>query len=398
MAVVLDLVVDSTGVQSGARTAEQALSGVQQASTKTQASLAAIGPNTNKSIQAVAGVSQIGRNITEATRAFSDLNFQSLAFVGANLALSVTKTASAFDVLKVALRTNPLFVIATTLGVIATAMSFFGDKTEEATQKIDQQAQALDRLIGKARELDAAKIYATPGQKDPRQSTASTVETLLALRKVPSATPYYAGEAASLFGVSEQELRYALARTGLGEDALSLRFPQNRVGGAAPGTTMNPWSMTRFSAGQLIGAGESILRERQGVQPSPYTAGDVEAAAGMSRSWAAAEEAAREANAEALRKQKEADDAHIAALERMIGLSAQVGAALGAGVWDVLNGLQGWRQLLMGLFNQFGRQGLSSLGANLFGTTARQATGRTSPGGGGGGGGGGVEVGFGGLG
>lgn len=396
MAVVLDLVVDASGVQSGAKTAEAALSGVQQASTRTQTSLAAVGPSAQKSIQAVASVSQIGRNVSEATRAFADLNFQSLAFVGANLALSVTRTASAFDVLKVALRTNPLFVAATVLGVVATAMSVFGNSTAETTKKIDAQAEAMDRLLKKARELDKAAAYAMPGDRDQRQSQRSTVETLLALRGVSSRTPYYAGDAASLFGVSEQDLRYALARSGLGESALELRYPQHLTGGAAPGTTLNPWQMSQFTAGQLVGAGELLLRDRQGqpaVASQGNTAWDVEQARKMSNSWAAAEEAQRAA---VLRKQKEADDAHIAALEKMISLSAHVGAALGAGVWDVLAGLQGWRQVAMSLINQFGRQGLSSFGANLFGSTVRQATGRTSPGGGGGGGGG-VEVGFGGV-
>jgi hypothetical protein len=72
------------------------------------------------------------------------------------------------------------------------------------------------------------------------------------------------------------------------------------------------------------------------------------------------------------------------AMERAAGYAAQIGSSLGAGVFDVLTGIQSWRQALSGIIASFAKQGLSDLGAslavNLFNNTARQM----APSGGGG--------------
>jgi hypothetical protein len=184
-----------------------------------------------------------------------------------------------------------------------------------------------------------------------------------------------------LFGVSEQELRYALARARLGEAALELQ-PNPTIQGRQVYPGGAPFRMQAFTQDQIVGAGEDILRQRRAPPPLPSQANgawEVQEAGRMSRSWAAAEQAQAQAIAQ---KQAEADKAHLEALERQVALATQVGAALGAGVYDVLAGIQSWRQAISQIVGQFARQGLSSLGASLFNSTARQLTGTTEPTGG----------------
>lgn len=421
MAVVLDLVVDATGVQRGSQTAEQALSGVTAAAAKTQSSLTNVGGGLRNTFQAVGGVSQVGQGIAQTADAFGKLNVAVGAFAASSLLLEVGKTAqdfkdmagtvtvvtrdiygmtstttraaTAFETLRAAVRAHPILTLATVIGAVAGVMALMGKNTDDATKKIDEQAEAMDRLIKKARDLDRAAVYAQPGQKDQRQTTGGTIDALLALRGVPSDTPYYAREAASLFGISEQELRYALARSGLGESALELRYPTHLTGGAALGTSLNPYSLSRFSAGQLVSAGESLLRQRRNyagydegrpfsiIPPQPFGVED-RFGLGIGRNYVGISEAEqREINRD---KAQAAADRVAESMERAARSAEQFGGSVGAAAFDVLAGAQGLRQALLSIVSSLGRQGLSSLGSSLFGETVRQVQGNTNPTGGGG--------------
>jgi len=61
-------------------------------------------------------------------------------------------------------------------------------------------------------------------------------------------------------------------------------------------------------------------------------------------------------------------------MARAAEYAGQIGASLGAGVYDVLAGIQGWRQALASIINSFARQGLSDLGASLASSLFRPTT------------------------
>lgn len=401
---VLELVMDATGMQRGQQQAEAALQGVQNAATKTQASVTSVGTSLRNSFQVTQGGVQIATGIAQTAQAFQSLNSAAAGFVGARTLLEIGQTASQLAILRGGVgAVSAAFVtlgraipyVGLALSAATAAYAIFGGGVDNTTKKINAQVDAMDRLLTKARDLDKAARYLQPGQQDPRQSQRNTVDTLLALRGVPSATPYYAAEAASLFGVSEQELRYALARSGLGESALELRYPTHLTGGAAPGTSLNPYSISRFSAGQLVSAGESLLTQRRStvsaIDPATGTAygtGEFGPPAPLRRDYSGVRQVpfgieGDATSGEAAMRAMEAASRQEEAMAKAAAYAEQIRRSLGAGVWDVLTGIQGWRQAMVSIINSIGRQGLSDLGStlasSLFGATSRQAAGTTNP-------------------
>lgn len=365
----LELFIDATGMQRGAQQAEQSLKSVEGAATKTATSVQATSTALTKTFQATQGGVQIATGIAQTATAFQSLNTAAAGFVGARTLLEIGQTATQLAALRTGAgaasgaflalgRAIPYVGLA--LSVATAAYAIFGGRVKDTTQKVNEQTDALGRLQSKIRETEIRAAY---GQPDQRNTVGSTVDTLVALRG-GDREMFTAKDAAGLFGVSEQELRYALARSGLGEAALE--FGPGRAN--HPAYNNNPsarFQMQSFTRGQVIGAGEDILAQRRG--PSPVTTSangpwEVEQARRMSSSWASAENASIDAA-----RQREEDRAR--AIEESLGRAAayagQIGASLGAAVFDVAAGITSWRQALASLISSVARGGLSDLGSSL---------------------------------
>jgi len=370
----LELVLDATGMQRGAQQAEASLKSVQTAAASTATSVQATSQSLSKTFQATQGGVQIATGIAQTAQAFQSLNTAAAGFVGARTLLEIGQTATQLAGLRAgagaaagafALLGRAIPYVGLALSVATAAYAIFGNSVQETTRKVNTQADALSRLQAK---IGETTIRAGYGQADPRRTTSGTVDTLVGLRQADERKQFTAGEAAALFGVTEQELRYSLARSGLGEAALeyapgngSFMIGSNRY-------TMTPsqrFQMQSFTRNQVVGAGEDILGQRQGLPPSTLQANgayEVDQARRMSRSFAGAERA----NTEAVQqRQQEQARAIQESMARAAEYAGQIGASLGAGVFDVLAGIQGWRQALASIINSFARQGLSDLGASL---------------------------------
>jgi len=381
----LELVIDATGMQRGAQQAEQALKGVATTAERTAVSVQSTGRALSNTFQVTQGGVQIATGIAQTAQAFQSLNLAASGFVGARTLLEIGQTVTQLAALRsgAAAASGAMLLLGRAIPYVGLALSaataayaIFGGGVSATTSKINEQVDALGRLQSKIGEITIRAGY---GQADPRKTVGGTIDTLTSLR-LSDKYQFSASDAAGLFGVTEQEMRYALARSGLGEEALELRpwTPFERERGFDSGAYRQPFRMDTFGQDQVVRAGEDILRDRRGVPESPYwaNAGTGPEALSMNRSW----HEAQQANDEAIARQQEESARRTAeSMAQAAAYAASIGASLGAGVFDVLAGIQSWRQALSQIVASFAKQGLSDLGAsffaNAFKPTSTQQTG-----------------------
>ena len=402
----LELVLDATGMQRGSAIAKTSLQDVKSAATDAALAVARVGSgqqaggatgsgplqtlgeDATKAQRAFASLSaagnslQIGTGIAQAARAMGQFNFEVAAFQTARVALdfgqltaSVGRVGLSFSTLGAIMRAHPIFLLATAIGTVASIMSLIAGSTDKATESFQRQAQAVDGLLKKTRELDIRRGY---GEFDERQGVAGTVSALTAIR-TSDKLRYGPAEAAGLFGVSEQDLRYALARSGLGEGALEGRisqFQDSRALARGEAPRFN-YAMQDFSAQQIAAAGEDLLRQRQATAGRGFAVPPYQSPFG-SRNYVEStfNERLNVANDEFEKAQAEF---------RMMQESArQVGEYLGDGIADAVLQLRSAREVIASIAADMARMGIrsavGSLAANFagaFNPTATQA--QTAP-------------------
>lgn len=188
------------------------------------------------------------------------------ARIATNALEQIGRTGGAITALGATIgRLHPYLLAATTLmSGLSLAMQLFETKSDAATQSVKEQTTALDALIKKRAELDIRSGY---GASDPRLGTGGTIDALTALRMNPG-RQIAPSEAAGLFGVSENELRWALARTGFGESALIQNQAPTPPGFSYGGVLRAPLVYERndFSSYDYIKAGEDLLSRRRAAE------------------------------------------------------------------------------------------------------------------------------------
>lgn len=154
---------------------------------------------------------------------------------------------------------SPWLTAATAaITAITLTMKLFESGTDRATDAINRQGTALDKLVEKSRLTnEEVRIRQSYGQQLPNASANATIDTLTAIRQDRTRSEFSATDAANLFGVSEQDLRYILAKNGLGESALEVQ--QFKYG--TPGNRTR-FSQQQFGREDVLRAGETLLRQR----------------------------------------------------------------------------------------------------------------------------------------
>jgi len=395
---VLELEIEASGMQRGAQQATTALDAVATKAKATEGAVANTSRALNAAFATTGGGIQIAQGISQTARAFGELNLASAGFAASrslleigrtaqdfrNLSSAVGATGGMFGTLRAVMRAHPILTIASLIGAAASAMSLFGSNTEKTTTAVRAQATALDQMVAKMRELDIRRGY---GAEDPRQGVSGTIDALTQLR-LSDRQQFTAADAAGLFGVSQQDLRYALGRGGMGERALELAPPRWDFDTRSWRQPMpGQFAVNRFGRDDVIRAGETLLRDRQ-PQPPPY--------GGTQGAGASAGLAVQQAVLLASSQHAERIAEHMRLAEeragRIASTFAQVGAELGPVlVAAVAQGGGSLRQLLAQIAMNFANQAASAgfgqmfgaLGTAVAGGTGTQAAGGSNGGAGG---------------
>lgn len=389
---VLELVLDASGMQRGAQQAGEALNAVGQRATTAATAVTNTGRAMSAAFQVGGGSVQIASGIAQTANAFGQLNTQAALFSASRVLLEVGNTARDFGNLRSAIggvtgvmgalgaviRANPIGSIATVVGLAATAMSLFGSRTRQATEEIKKQTTALDSLLGRVRDLDVRRGY---GERDPRTTPAGTVDALTALR-LSDRQQIDVRDAAGLFGIDEQNFRYALGRSGLGESAIELRRRDSILWDTRAALRgENQFAMQSISRDQAIAAGELLLRDRRPAEvPLASDAGDMLRARQFSSGFAAA----REAQLDSERRAREEAIAHA---ERIADILGGAGNELGQALFAAVEGGAGaLRTALANLLSSWGQRGFGAafdaVGRAVAGATTRQSQPAATGGGG----------------
>lgn len=400
----LDLYLDASGITKGAAEANRALDSIGPKAVQAETKVVAV----NKALQITAGSREAAQSITSTAAALGTLNAQGAAFSASKFLIDISRMGADFKELSVAtstaaatqtvfnsatmtwetvaasttvktsrlvtvfrtlgavIRANPIGLLATGLAAVAAGMSLFGSSTDDATKSIERQTSEIDRLLQRSRELDIRRGYTG---EDPRQTVGGTVDVLTRLRLEAGRQKFSVDEAAGLFGAQENDLRYALGMTGVGERAFELDPTPTRYIDGVP-TRLNVPGKQRFlmqdvSRDQLIRAGEFMLNQRRDAAtprstPTMYGPTGDEASTQM-RGIAEEQERRRDENA---RRAEE----H---MERMVMLGEMIGDSLGNAFADAALRASSLRQALAAVVQEFARFGLRSafagLGGSIFG-------------------------------
>ncbi len=394
--VTLEMVLDPSGIRRGAAEAERALGTVGTAAGRVgqavddigaRASRAARGVgNLSDAFQSVGGSIQVGQGITQTLAALERADVASagtnvartlleISKTGADfrqLAAGVGATGGAFATLRSVMTAHPILTIARVVGLAATAFGLFSSNADKATAAVERQASALDRLRQGLREVE---VRAGFGGGDPRTSSRGTVDTLTALTLSGDSGQINAADAARLFGLSEQDFRYALYRGGAGEEALAPRSIFRRGADGRPEFVRygEGFRTNQFPRDQVIGAGEYLLRQRReqeqlgafqrgAPQPNLDAIGGTRPPLTQYGPGADDWEQEQERRAAALEEFQ-------AQVQELQQVGEQVGATFASAFESVISGANSAREAIAGLARQLGSQVLQgvfqSLGRNL---------------------------------
>lgn len=276
--VTLEMVLDASGIQRGAREAERSLDGVGGAASRVGKSLDEIGTRAQRAaqgvnrlgdaFQSVGGSIQVGQGLQATLAALeradvAQAGFQTsrtlleIAKTGADfrqLAQGVGATGGAFATLGAIMRAHPILTIATAIGIAATAIGVFTSETEKSTQAVERQASALDRMRQSLAEVQTRARFSGV---DPRTTTGGAVDALTAM-SLSGNGRFQVGDAARLLGVSESELRALLGRAGAGESAAEILPGRQR-----DFVTGSRYRVSEFDRDTTLRAGELLLQQRR---------------------------------------------------------------------------------------------------------------------------------------
>lgn len=317
------------------------------------------------------------------------------------------------------LKANPLLIAATVIGSIATAMSLFGDETNEANQQLEKQIRLQEEL------RNASVDFATQYQKnlDLRRVGFQIDEREIELsraRKLAEVASSLAGQEGfqsfadltALTGLSQQELVELAGRRGVQQK--TERFDSNVRG---TGSITTDIGLTNEAAREIILKVAQIFRNQAVLSPqeAPFVQGLVQAppvaAAGPSgpygppapRAMSAGEREAYQMQFKPIgyemRVNEEQQRARLLAeeldrlnerLQQLKSLGQDVGQAIGGAFFSIVNGAANARQALAALLQQFvaiaqqrAIQGIANSIGNAFGASTQQqinnlGTGNTS--------------------
>lgn len=398
--VTLEMVLDPSGIRRGAAEAERALGTVGTAAGRAGQAVDDIGAratraargvgNLSDAFQSVGGSLQVGQGITQTLAA---LERADIAGAGTNVArtlLEISKTGAdfrqlasgvgatggAFATLRSVMTAHPILTIASFVGLAATAFGLFSSNADKATAAVERQASALDRLRQGLREVE---VRAGFGGGDPRTSSRGTVDTLTALTLSGDSGQINAADAARLFGLSEQDFRYALYRGGAGEEALAPRSIFRRGADGRPEFVRygEGFRTNQFPRDQVIGAGEYLLRQRREQEQlgafqrgAPQPGLDAIGADPLTQYGPGAAEWGKEQQ----RRAAEALEEFQAQVQELQQIGAQVGATFATAFESVISGANSARDAVAGLSRSLGSQVLQSvfqrLGSSIAGGLA----------------------------
>ncbi len=403
--IALDVVIDGSRAAQGAAQVEQSLGRVKTAADATVTSTQNVGRAMSSAFQATGGTIQVAQGITQTAKAFGDLNVSAGLFSSSRALLEIGRTvqdfrsmrsaiggaSGAIGLFSAAFRASPIGVVATVVGLAATAMSLFGSKTDEATEAVGRQASALGEMLAKSREFSIRSGY---GERDPRATTSGTVDVLTQLR-LSDKRQFQAGEAASLFGVPEEQLRYAI-----GEKGRELARPGDFGYGARQFGTGPAFRYGTFDRDEVIYAGEQLLSRRRIEEAARPSAGGTDAFLGPVGPGSKNPFTERlgifgpgEPHKYVL--QSEGDRVHLdyentkrdyerqeKAAERVATIFEGIGQSIGAVAADLLFAGGSFRQAIAGLVRQGATSGLQAAFGAAFGAIGKTAAQGRSDGGG----------------
>lgn len=386
--VSLELLIDARGMETGAAQATRALDSVSAKATQAERSISQTGRGLNAAFQATTGLASVGTNIATAANQFERLNLAAAGFSAARGLQNIGQVSQDMAVMgghigSVGLafaRLNPYILAASVaLSLVSIGMTLFGDKTDDATESVKRQATALDNLKAK---LNEVQIRASYGAGDPRQTIGGTIDTLTALRLEPSSKIRLDPKnAAALFGVSEQEFRAAAGRGGLGESAVEgsegrIRLPSDGIFGRPTGPLNGrfEYSKTSFTRDEVLGAGETLLKDRRISETSSRD--DIESRLRQERDIAKIQQATEE-------QRQRTEEERRAAFQEMEESARRTGEYFGDGVADLVLGLRSAKEIAASIGQDFVRQGIRQATGNLFASFTQSfgATAAQKPGG-----------------
>lgn len=385
---ILDLTLNASGMTRGSREAGAALDSVKDKASQTERAVAGTGRAMSAAFQVTGGSVQIASGIAATASAFGALNTQAAIFGASRVLLEVGNTARDFGALRsavggvtgvlgvlgAAVRANPIGAIATVVGLAASAMAVFGSRTRETTEAVKQQSTALDALLARNRDLNIRAGY---GESDPRRTPGGAVDALTALR-TGSQNELRVDDVAGLFGLSGQDFRYALARSGLGERALELGYQPGYTAAGGRVQVQGRWTgdfaLQSVSRDQAIAAGELLLRERRTAPAGTTMSEAQEDAIWRGRSFSSGFAQAQQALEEERRR---AQEEQIAAAERIADVLGNAGNELGQALFAAVQGGSGaLRAALANLLTNWGQRSFGAafdlLGRSVAGATASQ--------------------------
>lgn len=391
-------------------TAVPSLNTIGATAQRTAQDFARAGDSMQRALGAAGAGTSLASSINGIANALQTANVQGAALASSNALSSVARLGIEFGtiasnsgkltgtlgtVLGVVSRVSPWLALGSAAVSIGSAFWSSSKASDAAAASIKRQADAIDGLLSKTRQLDYARGL---GLGDPRtsvQGIGSTLSTLLSSDR----QKFGIGEASGLYGISEIELRQTLARDGI-DDALDTQT--TRYG--------TRYARELFTRDEIRYAGERLLRERRAAdsvyarstESSPfagsegYGTGDLLRTSTYSPAFSRPEPLritatdsmhAEQYGRSMQQAQEEAARAQEEALQRSVDMANQLGDALGNALGSAITGAQTARQAIAGLFAQFGQEGLRAATRGLtsaifggFGATPAQSGGGSGAG------------------
>lgn len=379
----LELTLDASGVERGAKQAERALTGISTTAQQTGATFAKSGSALSAAFGVSASGIQASQSIANAATQFQNLNTSAGAFAASRalldigrigqdftaLSAAVGATGGGFQALGLIIRANPLLTIATVIAAAAAAMSLFGGKTKEATEELKKANTAAEEFSSGVLNIGTSGRFEGPGAE------IKAIDQLLNRLRRESVPRLQ-------IGTPDQNLS---TRIGNDTEYLYLQEVSRLVPGAYNRFRDDPFNPTR-----PLGFIDRNVPTPNGINvPAPLVgSGELTEFLGTRRELAQAgidREETREANRrraveDRLKREAEAQEQALQNMRELIQAGREFGATIGSAFFNVASGTQTARQAIAQLVAELARaaaiRGFSNLfGAAVGGLTPTQARG-----------------------
>ena len=301
---ILKLAIDASGAKQGAREVEQAVDQVGRSAEKAGKAVdtaaqtvgrsldsqAEKAKNFAKTVESVGEVTQISQRVRLLGEEVRNLG----SGMGSAASIGQTLSGALIDIAQISgkveggfggflnlLKANPLLVAATVIGGIATAMSLFGDETDDTNNKLKQQIQLQEELRKASLDL-ATQIQRNADLQAIGFDVNLQEQEFLRARRLAEIASSLQGQGGfqsfadlqALTGLSEEELRARAGQSGIA------RAPTQIVPSSTPGlsTTLTGrelGGLTNEAARSIILEVARLIRENApearafGPQPGP---------------------------------------------------------------------------------------------------------------------------------